>query len=253
MSVENGKCPSCGGALLLDSSKEKMTCQFCGHQVVIQQAVQKCTIDGIADFDTKMLSAQRAIEFDEDFDKAAKYYREALDLRPDDYKALWGMCLCEVAAIRWAYDFKGYVQVPGDVPDNLQNVLKKYGDRAYTNAPEDVKPYYYREMQKILNLYSNSAPTEEPEKKQGCYIATAVYGSYDCPEVWVLRRYRDYNLDTNCLGKLFIKTYYAVSPSIVRMFGRKEWFNRFWKKRLDRKVNRLKAKGYEDTPYVDKY
>ena len=26
----------------------------------------------------------------------------------------------------------------------------------------------------------------------GCYVATAVYGSYDCPEVWVLRRYRDF-------------------------------------------------------------
>ena len=28
-------------------------------------------------------------------------------------------------------------------------------------------------------------------KKQGCYIATCVYGSYDCPQVWILRRYRD--------------------------------------------------------------
>ncbi|MDR0918559.1 MAG: hypothetical protein LBM93_04840 [Oscillospiraceae bacterium] len=27
-----------------------------------------------------------------------------------------------------------------------------------------------------------------------CYIATAVYGSYDCPEVWTLRRFRDYIL-----------------------------------------------------------
>ena len=25
----------------------------------------------------------------------------------------------------------------------------------------------------------------------GCYVATAVYGSYDCPQVWTLRRYRD--------------------------------------------------------------
>ena len=25
-----------------------------------------------------------------------------------------------------------------------------------------------------------------------CYVATAVYGSYDCPEVWTLRRFRDY-------------------------------------------------------------
>ncbi len=28
-------------------------------------------------------------------------------------------------------------------------------------------------------------------KKNGCYIATCVYGSYDCPEVWTLRRFRD--------------------------------------------------------------
>ena len=216
MSVENGKCPSCGGALLLDASKEKMTCKFCGHEVVIQQAVQKCTIDGIADFDTKMLSAQRAIEFDEDFDKAAKYYREALDLRPDDYKALWGMFLCEMAAINWADNFKGYVQVPGDIPSNIQNALMRYGDRAYTNAPEDVKPYYYRIMQEIQSAYFTSR--QKPQEKKGCYIATAVYGSYDCTEVWVLRRYRDYNLDTNIFGKIFIKLYYAISPTVVKLF-----------------------------------
>lgn len=27
-----------------------------------------------------------------------------------------------------------------------------------------------------------------------CYVATAVYGSYDCPQVWILERYRDYTL-----------------------------------------------------------
>ena len=27
---------------------------------------------------------------------------------------------------------------------------------------------------------------------RGCYIATAVYGSYDCPQVWTLRRYRSH-------------------------------------------------------------
>ena len=32
-------------------------------------------------------------------------------------------------------------------------------------------------------------------KKQGCYVATCVYGSYDCPEVWILRRFRDESLE----------------------------------------------------------
>lgn len=248
MSVENGKCPSCGGPLLLDSSKEKSICKFCGHEIIIQQAIQKCTIDGIANFDTLMLSAQRAIEFEEDFDKASKFYREALNLRPDDYQALWGAFLCEISAIDWAYHFKGYVQVPGDIPTQIQEALKRYGNRAYTNSPEEVKPYYYQEMQKLQSLYI--APKQE-EKKKGCYIATAVYGSYDCPEVWVLRRYRDQDLEKNSFGRLFIKIYYALSPTMVRLFRKKRWFNIFWKKKLDKKIAKLKNKGYQDTPYQD--
>ena len=251
MSVENGKCPSCGGALLLDSSKEKMTCKFCGHEVVIQQAVQKCTIDGIADFDTLMLKAQRALEFDEDFDKSEKYYREALELRPDDYKALWGTFLCEIAAISYAKGYKGYVQLPGDIPENVQTAIRKYGNRAYNNAPEDVKPYYYREMQRVQNTFLEQPQVQE--KKKGCYIATAVYGSYNCPEVWVLRRYRDNDLDSNIFGKMFIKIYYAISATVVKLIGKRKWFNTYWRKRLDRKVLRLKEKGYADTPYDDKY
>ena len=86
----------------------------------------------------------------------------------------------------------------------------------------------------------------------GCYIATAVYGSYDCPEVWTLRRFRDDALLRTNLGRLFVKTYYAVSPTIVKVFGKKDSFNRFWRKRLDRWVDDLNRKGYEDTPYYDK-
>ncbi len=44
-------------------------------------------------------------------------------------------------------------------------------------------------------------------KKQGCYVATAVYGSYDCPEVWTLRRYRDNTLAETWYGRVFIKLY----------------------------------------------
>jgi tetratricopeptide (TPR) repeat protein len=248
MSIENGKCPSCGGALLLDSSKEKVTCKFCGHEIAIQQAVQKCTIDGIAGFDTKMLKAQQALEFDEDFDKAAKYYREALELKPDDYKALWGAFLCEVSALEYAKRFKGYVQIPGDIPQNTQDAIRKFGNRAYNNAPDDIKPYYYREIQ---NAQSRLLSQPEKKKKKGCYIATSVYGSYDCPQVWVLRRYRDYSLDKNIFGKLFIRIYYALSPTVVKLFGKKNWFNKFWKKRLDKKVLQLKNNGYADTPYDD--
>lgn len=86
----------------------------------------------------------------------------------------------------------------------------------------------------------------------GCYVATAVYGSYDCPEVWTLRRFRDYTLAESVFGRLFIRLYYAVSPTLVRWFGKTEWFKNLWKPTLDKMVAKLNADGVEDTPYEDK-
>ncbi len=86
----------------------------------------------------------------------------------------------------------------------------------------------------------------------GCYIATCVYGSYDCPEVWTLRRFRDNALASTFAGRTFIKTYYAVSPTLVKWFGNKKWFKKIWKCRLDSMVRRLNSKGYESTQYEDK-
>ena len=74
----------------------------------------------------------------------------------------------------------------------------------------------------------------------GCYIATCVYGSYDAPEVLTLRRFRDEVLQENVLGRAFIRCYYAVSPHLVKHFGQRTWFRNFWKKRLDKMVERLR-------------
>ena len=89
------------------------------------------------------------------------------------------------------------------------------------------------------------------KKKEGCYIATSVYGSYDCPEVWALRRYRDYHLASSIGGRLFIKSYYAISPTIVRIFGEKDWFNKFFKRKLDYFVGNLILQGYSTEKYED--
>ncbi|MER3376529.1 MAG: CFI-box-CTERM domain-containing protein [Allomuricauda sp.] len=52
-------------------------------------------------------------------------------------------------------------------------------------------------------------------KKEGCYIATKVYGSYTHPQVLELREFRDKQLDNYYLGKKFIESYYKYSPSIA--------------------------------------
>lgn len=90
---------------------------------------------------------------------------------------------------------------------------------------------------KILGGYTHGS-------SEGCYIATCVYGSYDCAPVMTLRRFRDGFLKKHFLGKAFIKIYYAVSPKLVAVFGNAKPVKMAWKAFLDRAVAFLDKRGY---------
>ena len=104
---------------------------------------------------------------------------------------------------------------------------------------------------KYMNYADSGDDYGDATSTKGCYIATCVYGSYDCPEVWTLRRFRDDRLSQLFFGRVFIRIYYALSPRAVHLFGNCEWFVCFFKKRLDKLVSNLKASGIDDSPYID--
>lgn len=126
------------------------------------------------------------------------------------------------------------------------------------------KDYISEKIKKALTdpivRISHTAPKDREDddtdesllSKFGCYIATCVYGSYDCPQVWTLRRYRDITLASTWYGRAFIKVYYAISPRLVKWFGKTAWFKNLFKKRLDRLVQKLSARGFSNEPYEDK-
>lgn len=109
---------------------------------------------------------------------------------------------------------------------------------------------YIGKIQKIKPDYQ--AREVDTSSAGSCYVATAVYGSYDCPEVWTLRRFRDYTLAETWYGRAFIRTYYAISPTLVKWFGKSNWFKAICLSPLDKLVSHLQAKGVKNTPYKDK-
>ena len=109
----------------------------------------------------------------------------------------------------------------------------------------------YKELG-IDYTYLNEIKDKIDRAPQGCYVATCVYGSYDCPQVWTLRRFRDYTLAETWYGRTFIHAYYAISPTLVQWFGDTTWFKKLWKGKLDHMVKRLNEQGFENTPYNDK-
>lgn len=111
----------------------------------------------------------------------------------------------------------------------------------------------FKEMQEKMSHEVGYDNLEKMAKKSGgCYIATAIYGSYDCPNVWVLRRFKDEFLDKSILGRAFIKLYYSISPTLVKKYGNALWFGALLKKPLDCFVSLLRNLGFTDKPYMDK-
>ena len=143
-------------------------------------------------------------------------------------------------------------------PRRYESGYNQYGD-VYSNTTinSNLRAELVTEYDQCVAIIKQSEPDYVPNqinrtgKSDGCYVATCVYGSYDCPQVWTLRRFRDYELSKSWYGRLFIKTYYAISPKIVKLFGKTKWFNNMWKPKLDKMVAKLNEEGYESTPYDD--
>ncbi len=130
-----------------------------------------------------------------------------------------------------------------------------WAQKALENGQEDAQELLSLALQKKdldRQEAQRNSSRNSSQKSGGCYVATAVYGSYDCPEVWTLRRFRDYTLAETWHGRLFIKFYYAISPTLVKWFGNTTWFKNLWKPTLDKMVKKLNSNGVQSTPYEDK-
>ena len=74
-------------------------------------------------------------------------------------------------------------------------------------------------MFKALVTQSTSAADDGGKGKSGCFIATAAYGSYLDPHVYILRNFRDNYLLTNYFGKRFVEFYYRNSPPVAKVIA----------------------------------
>ncbi|MEN6328439.1 MAG: DUF6273 domain-containing protein [Syntrophomonas sp.] len=74
----------------------------------------------------------------------------------------------------------------------------------------------------INNGMSWSFTTTEASTPEGCFIATAAFGSYLDPHVWVLRKFRDNVLLQTDWGRWFVEQYYKYSPPLAAIIAQHE-------------------------------
>jgi len=165
-----------------------------------------------------------------------------------DFYLYKGICL--VSEIKKVAEERKRPVKPEELKKITDNIVG-YLDDAIAQNDRNKAAYIQRKEEILTEFNSELAKHKIVAKKDGCYIATVVYGSYDCPQVWTLRRYRDNTLAKTISGRVFIRIYYAISPIIVKWFGRTEWLNLFGRIMLDKFIVKLHGKGHMDTPYVD--
>lgn len=139
------------------------------------------------------------------------------------------------------------------VPANYNLAYENVKLASQANSKTEMLNYFNSGAAKRdFDAVHSKQSSQNAKNNTGCYVATAVYGSYDCPSVWTLRRYRDDILASSWYGRVFIHTYYAISPTIVKWFGNTTWFKNMWRGKLDKLVDKLQEQGIKNTPYDDK-
>lgn len=107
--------------------------------------------------------------------------------------------------------------------------------------------YSKRRAKGLLFQWGSQPPSPLPipvstsgaSSSSGCFVATAVYGSYDHPAVLVLRAFRDRGLMPFVWGRLFVRTYYSVGPWLAAVVRRSPTCGYFARAMLDHVVQRL--------------
>lgn len=147
-----------------------------------------------------------------------------------------------------------YERIPCPPHDDLADVLESMQTeescrsrlREFSGNPGYALPRPYLQIMADLQggnvpRATAAAPATAQNSSGGCYIATAVYGNYDAPEVLVLRQFRDERLKRTLAGRGFIAAYYAVSPALARRLPKHRKLSAHIRRRLDALVDRLRS------------
>ena len=263
MPLVPAQCTQCGAIVKVDDTKEANICHYCGTAFVTEKAINNYHITNNMNISNATINVSgvsvenlllRAEQFETqgDFEKAKEYYNRVLDIEATNQVALSkleqmsSLYIGQTRVTREQLEqVRHYITIGEKL--NAIKMIREFSSLGLKDA-KDIADHF-----DTINFHQPQAivPSSNTTSNGGCYVATAVYGSYDCPQVWTLRRFRDNTLATTWYGRTFIRLYYAVSPTLVKWFGNTTWFKKLWTSVLNKMVNKLNTEGVESTPYND--
>lgn len=152
------KCPSCGGDIQLDDSRESGFCVYCGAKVMYKEAVQKIegnvTVEGIAGLE-KLLQNAETYEKIGDTKRENETLNRVTQEYPEDWRGWWRLFLMfsdhmnpKLLHACYSSNYKPYTYSEESIEQEIQrrkyeseklieHTLSHYANAAVKVAPED--------------------------------------------------------------------------------------------------------------------
>jgi len=259
-------CTQCGASIEVNASQEAGICPNCNTAFVTEKVIANINISTTIENATivenvdSVLETARQMATVGSYEDALTYYCHYLMYNPSDWEVyLETARICRSILTYWKSTYNNMgtsvIWVARMEQNEQKQVIRqrveqarantaKYYRLAEMNAPTDQKARIHNELEKLDSDYMKSAPS-------GCYIATYAYGGYDCPQLWTFRRYRDTKLIQTTFGRFIVQIYYTLSSFMVNIIGDNTIIKYMLRAVLERMVNELQKRGYENTPYTD--
>lgn len=161
-----------------------------------------------------------SVEYTDEFDKFG-YYDEHIK----------AFCYLRNAERHFKIDRIISIRIVDDVycdnwiKNNQQNTIQQDSIQQNTIKKDTIQQNNIQRNNTSYNASNN-------KNQKNCFIASYVYG-IDSFEANVLRAWRDDCLSQSILGRLFVKSYYKVSPGLVFISSRFYFFDMIIKKILN--------------------
>jgi hypothetical protein len=180
----------------------------------------------------KSAKERLAIEKNKPMATGELYAVRAIGDTADRFKVNNSICDEAISAINFAknaFDYSSAVEIKKEFIHLIDKFLSEVNNEIRKDYLESILSIRTNISDKIKNE-DPSFVSSPPQKSDGCYIATHIYGSYDNENVIILRRFRDEQLRPSYLGRGLISLYYYISPKLVSLLYNSNKVNAFIKR-----------------------